>query len=445
MRKLHIMAITAIVVAAGMTGCGTTKAATLTTPPPRWVVTPPEDTAQTAFFVGYSSDDRGDIATAEENATYALISEITRYIGVTVSTETTAEARASLDSFATDLKQVVRQSGNARMSGFRIADKWINEENGRITVYILGEYEQKSLAAEKDRISALFKEKDEAVSRPEAEGKRLELAGDYFGSLKRYIEAAAAAAKSGEENAGIKFERNLNSVKEIISRFSLVTVKDNLENPVGVPFTDSLQIRLFYGEGANAVPVPGAAFQVSYREYRNGRTSIKAVNVLSDEKGRVVFTPPLPNAVGAERVSFYLDLAAYMEPLSDLKGNLKAQLSSVEDLVLTKRAYLSYSTFSRAKDVPTGIVILDVDKALNPIGTSETASGVFQSFTKAGFKVSTLSFDAALLNGMNDNQIVELMAKTFGGTVERVVFGVIGIEDFSQDNDQYVVRVSGKR
>lgn len=426
-----------------MIGCASTGTGRLNSPPPAWVTSAPRDTDSAMYFVGSAREDSGSLPKAEENATYALIAEITRYLGVDVTAETTSEARAELDSFTSNLTQVVKQSSSARVEGFRIADRWVHEAEGAITVYLLGEYDRKEIEAERERLAEIERTKARAVSVPEQEGKRLESDGRYFDAIKKYIEAAAAAYKSDLANAKVFFERNINSARAIVSKLNLSAVRDKIQAPVGTPFADALEVRVLFGEGSGAKPVADVSLEVSYRETLAGRVTVKNAALLSDRNGSVVFLPPAATSVGPVNVTFRLDLESYLEPLRGVPAELKPQVNALEDLIVSRRAVLTYTSFSRAKDIPTGVVILDVDKAQNPMSSGETASGVLQGLTKAGFNVSALPFDAALLKGMNDAQVVELLSKLYGNSVERIVFGVIGIEEFTQDGDQFLVKVSG--
>lgn len=426
-----------------MAGCATTGTARPSSPPPAWVTSAPQDTSSAMYFVGSAREESGSLPKAEENATYALIAEITRYLGVEVTAETTSEAKAELDSFTSNLTQVVKQSSSARVAGFRIADRWVHDEGDAVTVYLLGEYDREEIEAERERLAEIELTKARAVSVPEQEGKRLEGDGRYFDAIKKYVEAAAAAYKSDLANAKVFFERNINSARAVVSKLNLAVVRDNIQALVGTPFEDALVVRVLYGEGSGARPVPDVSLEASYRETRNGRVTVRSTALLSDHDGDVVFLPPVSASVGSVSVTFRLDLESYLEPLRGVPAELKPQVNALEDLIVSRRAVLTYTCFSRAKDIPTGVVILDVDKAQNPMSSSETASGVLQGLTNAGFNVSALPFDAALLKGMNDAQVVELLAKTYGSSVERIVFGVIGIEDFTQDGDQFLVKVSG--
>ena len=411
---------------------------------PDWVLTPPQGNAQNEFFVGSASDASGDAAKAEEQAVYSLIAEITRYLGVKVTAETTSQAKASLDNFQAQITQQVKQSGNARLAGFRVADRFQDQQGGRVTVYLLAQYERTELQKEKDRIAAVFQEQVDAVAVPEKKGKDLEGRGDLFGALKAYLEAATAASGSNIDNAAIKFERNINNAKAALGKISLVSLSPGLKAKVGEAFAEPFRFKVVNGQAEKDPPVKAADVQVTYKEGRaGGRLAVKTVNLQSNDQGVVEFVHPAPTFVGSETVTVMLDLSAFLAPLAKLPKNFANLVAGLEDLANTKRVNVEYSVASRAKDVALGIVVLDTDSAGNPTGNSNTAAGALEALSADGFKVRTLAFNATKLKTLSDAEVVKNVSASFGGQIERVIFGVIAVDEFEQEKGSVQVRVAG--
>jgi len=412
--------------------------------PPDWVLTPPKETAQYYFFVGSASDPKGDAVRAEEQAVYSLIAEITRYLGVRVTSETTSEARATLDRFQAQVTQQVKQEGAARVSGLRVADKFIQREGDRVSVYILAQYDRAELEKEKARIAAIFQEQVDAVAIPESKGKRLETQGDLFGAIRSYIEAAIAAATSKVENADIKFERNINNAKRVVSRIGLVPLTKEVSGMIGEPLPASFRVKIVDGQAESDPPVAGAEVQVSYKEARSlGRPTVRTVALKSGEDGIVEFKHPVPTFVGKESVVMVLDLSSYLTPLENVPRQYRSLVNSLEDLVLSKRVDLPYTVVSRAKNIPTGVVVLDLDAAGNPTGSSRTMAGVLEGLTEEGFKAVSISLDPVALKGKGDSDIIRAIASQFGDQIDRIVFGSVAIDEFIENRGQFQVRVTG--
>jgi hypothetical protein len=426
-----------------LTGCATTEpaAAPEQEEPPEWVVGELPTEPEYEYFRGIASDSAGDRAAAEEQARNNVISEIVQYLGVEVNTKTTAEARASLDDFQASVRQTVTQEAGAQLAGLRLQDEFVDKRDDRVTVYVLFRYEKQALSAERERIQAAFREREEAISGPEAEGMAFESDGDYYQAARRYIAAAAAAIDSEVENAAIKFERNINNAKNVIQKLELVKGEDNLSTLVNQPFEQPFEVTV---TAPNGTGVAGVQILVSHKILRsNGRMGIRQDSGVTDETGTFGFTHPAPEFVGEDTVTMALDLSAELQTLSDVDRSQRTIVSSLEDVVLRKRVTFQYSVFSRAKDTPTGIVFLDTDIAGNPITPSDaTASGLLQELSEAGFQVKTLAYDPTLLLDHSDAEIIQMLSANFEDDVERVIYGVASIESFDE-SDGFLVKVSG--
>lgn len=424
-------------------GCATTEQDTTTTQvqPPDWVLGSLPSEAGYEFFIGSASDADGDIAAAEEQARSSLVGEIVRFLGVQVTSETSAEARASLDEFQASVRQTVTQTGQAQVTGFRIVDRFVDQREDRVTVYILGRYERDALLSEQERLREAFREREEAISGPEAEGMALEAEGNYYQAARRYIAAASAALDSEVENADIKFERNITNARDVIQQLSLEKVTDNLRTFVKEPFEGNFSLRVV---GAGGTGVEGVQILVSHKILRsNGRVGIRQQSVTSGDDGIVSFKHPVPEFVGEETVTMSVDLSADLETLQNVDRGQRSMVNSLEDAVLQKRVTFRYSVLSRAKDTVTGIVFLDTDIAGNPITPSDaTAGGLLQQLTEAGFDVRTLPYDASLLADRSDSEIIQMLTATFADDVERIIYGIAGIESF-EEGDGYLVKVTG--
>ncbi len=422
--------------------CGSGPAETKSSAPPDWVSTTPVDTDEYMFFVGSASDSGGDLAKAEENATYSLLSEIMRFIGVKITTETTSTAKASLDDFQAAVTATVKQTSSNKVAGFKVVDTWVQKRPPAVTVYILGQYLREDIMKEKARLEALFREQEEAISGPEKEGKDLENAGKYYDAIVKYIEAAGAASSSELENASIKFERNINNAKAVLSKLALFALSDNIEGLVGSPFKKTFDLKVAAGNTPDARGIPGVDVLVSYKEARGNRVAVKTVTLKTDGRGMISFDHPVPGFVGKEKLTMSLDFSSALKPIQNVPRKYQDLVGGLEDLINQKRVVFQYSVLSNARNVPTGVVVLDVDKAGNPTGTRDTASGILESLTAAKFRIQTLSVDAAFLRGKSDADIVTAIAESFGKQIERVVFGIVGIEEF-EEKDGFLVKVSG--
>jgi hypothetical protein len=436
-------------VAALLAACGSTPPSTQPAQsvkvetPPAWVLKPPEADAQYMYFTGSGESKSSSMAEGEEIARGALLDEIMRYLGVRITSETTATAKASLESYQADVVQTLKSTSSGRVTGLQITERWASERGGRLTVYLLARYLKADLAKEKRRLEEVFREKIEAVSGPEREGQELEAQGQLYKAALRYLEAASAAFKSELENADIKFERNMNQAREAVRRIGLAKLNDNLKTYVGQEFREPFGAAVVNGSRPSDPPIADAAVQVAYKEAKgSGKPATRTRLIKSDLQGRVAFQPPAPDFAGAGELTMSLDLSEALEALEEVPDRLYGQVEAFQDLVRKKSVSFSYESISMAATIPTGIAVFDLDASGNPILAAETASGLLGELGKAGFKVASLPVPAGNVAGRQDAQVLAALAG-FQSQVQRVIFGTASIADTAQEGTTIIIQVTG--
>jgi hypothetical protein len=410
---------------------------------PVWISMPPADTSDTVYFVGAGSDPNGDVAMARVLAGGDVVSSITRFLGVKVSSETTVTAKDTLEKFTSTLDQTIKESSSAQIGDFKIVEAYTEQDGNTVNVYLLGAYNKKSLLEEQARIQAVFTEQKEAISGPEAEGDSLVLESAYFAAAVKYLESASAAFKSDLDNSDIKFERNMNKAREAIGSINLYALNNNLNAYIKHTFENSFNLKITGTPGIDGKVLAGIPVRISYKIMRdNGRKSIKVESSVTDENGTVSFFRPPANFVGNERITMALDLSASLETLEDVPDRLYAQLESIEQLVNSKSIGFTYNVISRAKEIATAIMIMDQDSSGASTGKTETASGILEVLTSEGFSIRTIDVDPAILK-LGDENLVESISNQYSLQFERLVFGTVGISDYQKDGDRFTVKVSG--
>jgi hypothetical protein len=431
--------VTAVLLALTLVGCAGGAA---TRPAPDWVTTPPGEDRDFMYFTGSGSSPEGDQVKAEEIARGALIDTIMQYLGAKITAETTSVARATVDSFQTDVRQQITQSSSGRIAGLSLADTWVDRQKARTIVYLLAKFAKTDLAREKKRIEAVFQEQIAAVSGPEAEAKAMEEEGRHYEAAVKYIEAAAAAAKSDLDNAAIKFERNINQAKAALDRISLVKLNDNLKTAAGKPFADPFRLKVVTGAAAADPGVPDAVLIASYAEIRSGSKQMRAVPLKTGDDGVASFTYPVPEFVGSERLTVGIDLSVYLATLRKLPKGLQVMVGGLEDLAAKKRAVFSLEVISQARDIPTGIAVASLDIEGTPLGANDFAAGILKMLTGARFKVKSVALDAARIVGRDDAEVMAAAASRGADASGRVIFGSAQVTGTEQDGEMTIARAS---
>lgn len=436
MRKNRFALFAALAAAAvALASCASAPAAAKA---PVWTLQTPAPDAKYTYFVGYSDAGPGQAAQATDAATASLIAEIMRYIGVTITAESSATAKATLDSFQSDIIQTVKQSSTSRVVGFQATEKFQAVRKDGLTVYILGRYETAALEAERKRIAALFQEKIDAVARPEAEAKELLASGDAVGAVRKFIEAAAAASGTDIENAAIKFERNLSAAKNVVAGFAFERLNNNLRAAPGEPFSEPFKVLVKSGgRPVSAVPVT-----VSYQaKLPNGRMTTRNVPQSSGSDGVVSFAHPVPDFVGGAKLTVRLDLSSASERLFDIPDRFRAQVASLEDEIAAKRVTFDYSVVSAARSVPLAVLVVDLDASGSAVSAS-TSAALVSTLASNGFNVAPAALSADAVAGKDDRAVLDAARAALGSSAKRFAYGTTRVASVRDDRGQKIVAVS---
>ena len=412
-------------------------------PAPDWVSTPPGEDKDFMFFTGSGSSAEGSQAKAEEIARGALIDSIMQYLGARITAETTSTAKATVDAFQSDVRQQITQTSSGRIAGLSLADSWVDKQKTRTTVYLLAKFAKPDLLKEKKRIEAVFQEQVAAVSGPEAEAKGLEEEGRFYEAVVKYIEAAAAAAKSDLDNAKIKFERNVNGAKAALDRISLVKLNDNLKTAAGKEFGEPFRLKVVTGSREADPGVPSVMLAASYAEIKAGSKQMRSLPLKTGADGVASFVYPVPEFVGSEKLTVSIDLSAYLQTLRKLPKDLQGMVGGLEDLAVKKRAVFSLESYSQAREIATGIAVASLDAEGKPLGANDLASGILKSLTGARFKVKTVALDPASIVGRDDTEVMAAAAAKASDKSGRMVFGSAQVAGIEQDGEMTIARASG--
>jgi hypothetical protein len=416
---------------------------------PAWTLQAPRPDASNTYFTGSST--ATDAAKAEEDAVNRLIGDIMRYIGVDVSVDSTATARATLDSYQASVLQTVRSTAAGRVSGLRIKDRWAytDRKAGTTTVYVLASYLTADLEREKARIEAAFREKVDAVARPEAEGLSLAQSGRYPEAARKFVEAAMAASSSDVENAAIKLERNLRNARDALSRLRLVALGSPPPANLGQPWAAPFRARLVAGEGEAAPGVPGAVILVSYQRRQGSRTVSKTEETMSGADGSLSFTPPPPDFTGPAKLVLRVDFQSTIELLDALAGRGSAAAvaanAGLRDALIqelrAKQLEIPYQVLSAARLVPTAVALVDLDEAGAAAG-GQAQAALLEALAKERFLAVAAGLDPGLVAAGPDEAVAAAARGILAGKAERLVVGRARIVAVRKEGTSWLAEAS---
>lgn len=406
---------------------------------PDWIFATPKPDASNTYFVGSSSDPSGDASTASNDAAANLIASITQYLGVKIDVNSSAEAKATLDSYSASIKSTVTSTSKNQLAGFAIKERFVqtDKKTKRVTVYLLASYATADLEKEKARISKLFKEREDAVAKPEAEGRALESEGRAYEALRKYVEAAVVASGSDIDNADVKLQRNMNNARGALSRLRFdASASAGYSGFAGQAFAKPLVFKLVAGEGAAAPGVPGALVLLSYQRKSGTRLVSKTESVMTDASGGVSFTPPVPDFVGKAKFTLKLDFQSSLDLLDKLPEKYAAYRDSLADELRAKSFDLPYEVLSKARSSSMAIAIVDVDEAGAVVEGNKTQGALVEALAREKFAVKGISVAAESLKAMDEAAAVA--AAKASGKYERVAFGAAVVTELRKDGKNYL-------
>lgn len=402
---------------------------------PEWVLSPPEGSAQFEVFVVSASGESA--AVAEEAAGFTLLNQINQALGVDITVVTTAQARASFDSFETDLVQQVTQTGTGRVDGLRVADRYISEQAGQFVVYLLGEYETAAFRAERSRRESLLRQEEELLSAPESNGDRLASSGRLTQAVAAYAGAAHAASGSRLQQAPIVLGRSLRKALELARRIQLSLVS----GPATVEIDGPMEAIVYRLTDDRNNPVAGAGIEISYVERRGSRDRVRTEVMITDSRGIVSFVHPAPGGVGEFSTTARLQIEPVLTLLRSVRG-YEPEIDALTNALIAVRATHSFIVLSKARTIPTAVFVQDRDAGNRIVGQGRTSEGVVHALSAAGFTLRVVASDLVDAETAQPDEIIRLVAEATGGESRRVVYGTGAIVETRTD-DGVLVKVRG--
>jgi hypothetical protein len=407
---------------------------------PEWTLTTPQPDGTFTWFVGYASSPGGDQVAATEAAVSSLVGEIMKYLGVSISSESTATARATLDSYAAEVRTQVTSRSAGRLAGFTVKDKyiWKNPKTGQVLVYVLASYASSDLEREKRRIAAVFQEKEDAVAKPAAEGRALLAEGRAWEALQRFVEAALAASSSDIDNAGIKVAANLDDARDALASLRIEALGTGYRAVVGKAFPAPFEARLVAGPASR--PVAGAPLLVSWQRRSGSRLVSKTEAASTGLDGLMSFTPPPPDFVGKAGLVVRLDAASVATLLDKLPAAYRVDAAALAEGLAQKSLEIPYEVVSAALGIATALGIVDLDDSGQGLPGFVTQAGLSEALARAGFTLPPLALDAGLLAGASEEGILAQARAALGGRAGRLILGKARIATVRREGSAFLAQ-----
>lgn len=439
----HVYRLAAVLVAA-LAAAGIFSACATAPQVPGWALKTPEPDAADTYFTGTGTGKTA--AEALANATNNLVASVMQYMGTSVSVQTTATARASLDQYQADLTQVVSTEASGRLAGFRVKDKKLvaDSKTGTTQAFILAAYASADLEKERKRIADLSKERIDAVAVPESAGDSLLEQGQLTEAVRKYLEAAVAATAPGVDNSRQKVERNLAKARAAVASVTL-TLDGPRTGRTGVAPTSGFMVVASLEGTWGKRPAASTMVTLSLpRMLASGRLGSRSETIATDGSGRIAYPAPAPDFVGAGKVSASLDLASAMELAYSLPKDYSALVTALESDIGAKRADLEWRVVSAAQGIPLLVAVLELDDRGQPFTGRPGSAGLQDALRSEGFSVSQTSVPDDAVAAQDDTRVLQAARGSIPAEGPyRMTYGLFRVDSVVRDGSNFIATASG--
>lgn len=394
--------------------------------PAKLPLAPPDWTSKTNYAEGtnlvfvVSGPDRSDVAGLAFQA-------MTRVLNLTVKPTTPAAAVQAEQKF------LKKMSATAPSEHFlRDGHAWWKIVVGKAE-WDTSQAQLASLfqVAPPDPVNDLEKTGDEALQQ-----------GRYVDAVNQYVSAASLAVADGSAPRSERFQSVLGKAQAVLSQFTLTSSTPPASTQTGKPFDSTFDVKLTYGNDAQAPVVGGAPLRFSYKTKVNGHLVMTGKPVKTDAQGAASLTMPVPDFGAKDNIVVMIDVNPWLEALAKVPQNLRDSVAKLEPLVADKKYLLPYTVESASKQVPLIVALADFDEKGSVQRRQETTAALIAALKDSGFQASGLSINLSLLKSSNEN--VVLTAWRFQGkSTGRAVYGTVSVVSVTSADSQFSAEVSG--
>ena len=189
--------------------------------------------------------------------------------------------------------------------------------------------------------------------------------------------------------------------------------------------------------------VPAVEFLVQYQgRKRDGSPGQFERRLVSNETGIVEFYHPFIPFSGTASVDFSAGSRDFRSSVARLEET-GLDMESLKSWLDMQR--LSHQLLVEAVDreIPTGIVILHTDITGKSLLLNDAASGAVEELSQAGFDVTIMNLDPEEITAAGENSFLRDLKSVYKESYDRVLFGVVEIDDFEARSESFRVSTSG--
>ncbi len=315
--------------------------------------------------------------------------------------------------------------------------EWVATSKG-MNVYGLFRMERDAPRWLEERLAERYYGSDEILAEILASAAVLEKDGKLYSAAEELIRAAAYVFGRGlpleKKRADEYIARAFELLKRIDIRISSVPERAFVNRRVE-PF------HLYCSVEEDAVA--DVEFLVQYQgRKRDGSPGQFERRLVSNETGIVEFFHPFIPFSGQAGVVFSAGSRDFRTSLSTLDEN-GLDVEALKEWSAANRFSHQLLVEAVDREISTGIVVLHADITGKSLELNDAASGILEELTQAGFNVSIMNLDPDEITEAGEDSFLRDLKAAYKGDYDRVLFGVVGINDFEARSESYRVATSG--
>jgi hypothetical protein len=450
-----VAASTALLAAALLTGCSTGReAGKVSNAPervsasqkriPKWISDIPED-AEYLYYVGSSTDTESFDAGKKEAVGDAL-SQVVATIGIKATSTATFEERFFAEEYTTTIQTELITEGRAKLQDAEISEiyyeQWSRPDGSEFfRVWLLLKYSRAEIAAEQARLEEILRLKYGEVQHFEAKAAEYTQQGRLIDAVSAHLSASASALKI--DDGEVFFDRNIIRASELLLKTRLRKSGEDQVGWVGSPLPEPLVLQVYYLDGENEVPVPGAPIRFGYRVPKTRSAGYKwsVSSAVTDQKGTAGFDVQLIHEVSDEnRVDARIDLSSQMSQLRSAPSQYRESIEALEDALNRTRAVFLFKSDTKAREIMTAAYFMQFDKSGGVIVKPAAAPAFYDVLYGKDFAIRIIDLNPEALVGADRSEILQELDARAPKNALRILYGTVRIVEHDTLSGYEVVR-----
>lgn len=189
--------------------------------------------------------------------------------------------------------------------------------------------------------------------------------------------------------------------------------------------------------------IPEVEFLVRYEgKKRDGGRGQFERRLVSNDSGILEFYHPFIPFSGDAQISFNPGSRDFQSSVQTL-GDDGLDISTLSSWMKDSSIEYNISVESASRMLPMGVVLLHTDITENTLNINDSSVGIAEVLSQDGFMVQVMTLDPAELQLAGESAFIRDLQATYKDVYERVIFGIVEIQDFESRGDSYRVKTGG--